>query len=205
MSKIDLKKELKHLYNPSAKKVVEVDVPAMNYIMVDGQGDPSTSPDFQGAFEVLYGLAFTTKFYIKQNNLGPDYTVMPAEGLWWADDMNVFTQGERDQWKWTIMLLQPDFVQKEHLDTAVQQLKKKKNLPAIDRWRFEPYQEGLSAQTMHIGPYAEEEPTIRRIHQYIEERGGRLSGKHHEIYLSDPRRSAPEKMKTVIRQPFTLD
>ena len=130
-----------------------------------------------------------------------DYAVMPLEGLWWTDDMSKFSLEERDQWKWTLMIMQPECVAENLLDQAVRQVEKKENLPALPKMKFERFHEGLSAQIMHIGPYSSEGSTVQRLHHLIEEKGYRLRRRHHEIYLSDPRRSAPQKMKTLIRQP----
>ena len=200
-AKLDLKKERKHLYRPSAKKCAFVDVPAMNYLVVDGAGDPNTSPEFQAATEALYAVSYALKFAIKKGESAIDYTVMPLEGLWWSEDMVRFSVEDKSDWFWTLMIRQPDFVTAEQVDAAMQQAAAKKDLPAVDRLRFEVYKEGLSAQIMHIGPYAAEAPSIAALHAFIAESGHHLRGKHHEIYLSDPRRAALEKMKTIIRQP----
>jgi hypothetical protein len=201
MTKLDLKKELKHLYQPSAKEVVLVDVPAMNFLMIDGKGDPVTSQAFQDAMETLYGMAYGIKFGMKQQGLGPDFTVMAVEGLWWIAGREDFDMEARDDWLWTLMIMQPDHVTRDIVDQAAADLKAKKDPPALADLRFEPFHEGLSAQIMHIGPYAEEVPTIRKIHEFIGEQGYQPRGKHHEIYLGDPRRTAPERLKTVLRQP----
>ena len=201
MAKIDHKKELKHLYRPSAKQVSVVDVPAMTFLMVDGRGDPNTSLAYQQALEALYSLSYTLKFKIKKG-AGVDYTVMPLEGLWWTDDPSLFSLSDKDSWSWTSMLMQPEVVTLEAVEEALVEVEQKKDPPALDRVRFEAYHEGLSAQIMHIGPYAAEEPTIARLHRFIAGEGYALRGKHHEIYLSDPRRTAPERMRTVIRQPI---
>jgi hypothetical protein len=202
MAKIDLKKELKALYNPPAADVTLVDVPEMQFIMLDGQGAPE-SPQFSGSIRALYPLAYTIKFAQKLSG-GADFGVMPLEGLFWADDMSAFDaeKGDRNAWKWTLMIMQPDFVTPDDFRDAVRSAMKKKAIPLLDRVRFEKFREGKAAQLMHIGPYAAEAPNILKIHRKIAEIGGRLSGRHHEIYLSDPNRAAPEKMKTVIRQPY---
>jgi len=200
MKKVDLKKDLKHLYNPSAKEVVTVDVPDMNFLMIDGVGDPNTSQDYKDAIEALYALSYSLKFIIKNGKTAIDYGVMPLEGFWWTDDMAKFDVENRDIWKWTAMIMQPEYVSKELFGEALGQVTKKKNPAALSKVRFESFHEGISAQIMHIGPYSAEGPTIERIHGFIKEKGYKLNGKHHEIYLSDPRKTAPEKMKTVIRQ-----
>jgi hypothetical protein len=202
MEKIDLRKEWKHLYKPSPKKVEIVDVPQMNFLMIDGQGDPNTSQEFQEAVEALFGVSYTAKFMVKKGQTAIDYSVMPLEGLWWMDDMAEFSIERKHEWKWTAMIMQPDYVSADLLQAAMAQVEKKKNTPALSKLRFESYHEGESAQIMHIGPFAEEGPTIEKIHQFIEDNGYALSGKHHEIYLSDFRRAAPEKLKTIIRQPL---
>jgi hypothetical protein len=203
MTKIDFKKELKELYRPSAKKVMKVSVPAMNYLMVDGQSEPG-SPEYIQAIEVLYPVAYTLKFMIKKMQNGVDYGVPPLEGLWWAEEMSDFVNDNKEKWIWTMMIMQPEFVTKELVQRAIDQVREKKNPAAIDKIRFESYSEGLCAQTMHLGPFEEEGPTVERVHAFIEESGHSLSGKHHEIYLSDIRRAAPENWKTVIRQPMAL-
>lgn len=201
MSKVDLRKDLKHLYNPLATEVSVVEVPPMNFLMVNGTGDPNTSQEYQQAMEVLFSLSYSLKFRVKKNS-GVDYAVMPLEGLWWTDDPSQFSVSNKAIWKWTAMIMQPEYVAAEMVAEALDEVRKKKGSPALERVRFETYHEGLSAQIMHIGPYAAEEPTIAQLHSFIRESGYELSGKHHEIYLSDPRRTVPEKLKTVLRQPI---
>ncbi|MFQ5602645.1 MAG: GyrI-like domain-containing protein [bacterium] len=202
MPKLDLKKQLNHLYYPSKKEVTVVDVPEMNFLMIDGQGDPNTSEVYQQAVEALFTVSYTLKFMIKKGETAIDYAVMPLEGLWWAEDMSQFSAENKDAWLWTAMIMQPEYVTRELFEEAKMQAAKKKDLPALPRMRFEAFHEGQAAQIMHIGPYSEEGPTIGKIHNFIREQGGKLRGKHHEIYLGDPRRTAPEKLKTVIRQAF---
>lgn len=200
--KIDFKKNLKAFYLPSAKVVAEVNLPAMNYLMIDGQGDPNSSADYAAAIEALFSVSYTLKFSIKKGEPGIDYGVMPLEGLWWADDMSVFHTDDKSAWKWTMMIMQPDFITSIQVDKAIETVTKKKNLLALAKLRFASFTEGPAAQILHIGPFSEEGPTIERVHNFIDERGVK-SGKHHEIYLSDIRRADPKKWKTVIRQPFT--
>ncbi len=200
--KTDFKKDLKHLYNPSAKTVSEVVVPAINFLMIDGQGSPGECQAYTDAIQTIFPVAYALKFAIRKS-AGFDFGVLPLEGLWWADDMNDFVNGNRDNWLWTIMIMQPDVVTKELFIQTLAEVKTKKKLAAVDRIRFESYSEVRSAQLMHLGPFAAEGPNIARIHQFIQDQGGKPSGKHHEIYLSDIRKVAPEKMKTVLRQPFT--
>jgi hypothetical protein len=202
MKKIDFKKELKEFYGPKAGKVVEVQLPAMNFLMVDGQGDPNTGDQFGPAVEALYALSYALKFMIKKGQQQLDYGVMPLEGLWWADDMSKFSVDDKSSWKWTAMIMQPDPVTNELVADATEQVRKKKNPAALSLVRFERFTEGRAFQTLHIGPFENEGPAIEAVHRQIDENGGLLSGKHHEIYLSDIRKAAPEKWRTVIRQPF---
>lgn len=202
MKKLDHKKELKHLYKPSAKEVMEVDVPQMNFLKIDGAGDPNTSKAFQQAIEALFSVSYTLKFMIKRGELGIDYSVMPPEGLWWADDLMAFRENRKDEWIWKLIMMQPDFITKDLYLEAMEQAKKKKDLPALPKMRLEPFHEGRAAQIMHIGSYSEEAPTIEKVHSYIRDKGFQISGKHHEIYLSDIRRTVPKRLKTVIRQPM---
>ena len=199
MQKIDLKKDLKYLYHASAREIVQVDVPPMKFLMIDGLGDPNTSKEYAQAVEALFSVAYTAKFMMKKGSQAIDYAVMPMEGLWWADDMSAFINNEKSQWKWTMMIMQPSFVPDEVIDASMSTVKTKKNLPAVSELRIETFSEGLSAQVLHVGPFSEEGPTIKRLHDFIDTRGTR-SGKHHEIYLSDIRRADPSKWKTIIRQ-----
>ena len=199
MAKRDIKKELKHLYAPTTKKFTVVDVPAMNFLMIDAHGDPNDNPAFQEGLEALYGMAYTIKFALKPS--GFEFVVPPAEGLWWMEDMSEFSLENKDRWLWTMMIMQPDEVTQEVVAAAHEELARKKDPPGLAKMRYERYHEGLSVQIMYLGPYADEGPTIARMHEYILENGYDFNGKHHEIYLSDPRRTAPEKLRTVIRQP----
>lgn len=202
MKKIDYKKELKHLYKPSPKRVEFVDVPEMNFLMIDGQGDPNTAKEYSDAIKGLYAVSYALKFMVKKGELEIDYGVMPLEGLWWVDDMSQFDINDKTNWKWTSMIMQPEHVTKDLFLAACEQVKKKKNPDALPKVRFESFCEGKVAQTMHIGPFTEEGPTVERVHEFIRDNGYKESGKHHEIYLSDIRKAAPEKWKTVIRQPI---
>ncbi len=204
-NKIDFKKKQKELYNSSPKQPTIIEVPEMQFLMIDGMGSPGEAQEYLDALTVLYPVAFKTKFLSKAN--GKDYVVPPLEGLWWADDMNDFTEGNRDKWKWTMMIRQPDWITNTMIEKVIKDTKETKpDIPdAIEKLRFEKYYEGRSAQIMHIGPYSEEGPTIEKLHELIKIKGGSFNGhvkKHHEIYLSDPRRAKPENMKTIIRQPF---
>jgi len=201
VNKIDLKLDMKHLYQASAKTVMQVDVPALNFLMIDGVGDPNTSPAYAQAVEALFAVSYATKFLVKKGPLALDYAVMPLEGLWWADDMAVFTGSDKSQWHWTMMIMQPNFVTPETIYRALAETQQKKNLPAIVRLRLEVFAEGLCAQLLHVGPFAEEGTSIARLHDFIGARSGR-TGRHHEIYLSDIRKAAPDKWKTILRQPM---
>jgi hypothetical protein len=200
MSKIDLRRDLPY-YSASARNVAVVDVPEMRFLMIDGRGDPNTESTYQQAVEALYAVAYGCKFAVKKGT-GVDYAVMPLEGLWWTEDMARFSLDARDDWQWTMMIMQPDDVSEELVGQTLDDVRRKKALPALDEMRLESFREGLAVQIMHIGPYAAEEPTVARLHAYIEESGHLLQGKHHEIYLGDPRRTAPERLRTILRQPM---
>lgn len=202
MSKVDFKKELKHLYRPSAKDFQLVDVPAMNFLMIDGHGDPNTDQSYSDAVEALFGVAYKLKFASKKET-GRDYVVPPLEGLWWAEDMDTFTiSRDKSAWDWTMMIMTPDWITQPMFAEAVEVVRKSNALPALEKIRLEPYHEGLSVQILHIGSFDDEGPTIAKLHQeYMPQNGLQENGKHHEIYLSDPRRVAPEKLKTILRQP----
>lgn len=201
MKKLDLKKELKQLYQPSAKDVAVVDVPAMNFLMIDGAGDPNHSTAYAEGVEALFAVSYTIKFIVKRGPLAVDYGVMPLEGLWWADDMARFSVDAKHEWKWTMMIMQPQLVTAAMAAAAMAETAAKKRPAGVSRMRFETFREGKCAQMLHIGPFTAEGPTIAKIHAFIEAHG-KLRGKHHEIYLSDIRKAAPDKWKTVIRQPM---
>jgi hypothetical protein len=201
VAKIDFKKELKHLYSASAKVVAEVSVPPLRYLMIDGQGDPNTSTEYAQAVEALFTVAYTAKFAVKKGPQAVDFAVMPLEGLWWADDMSDFTAGNKNRWKWTMMILQPRIADDETIRNAMAAAAKKKDLPALLKLRLEEFTEGRCAQILHIGPFSTEAATIARLHAHVDATSGR-TGKHHEIYLSDIRRADPAKWKTILRQPM---
>jgi hypothetical protein len=202
MKKIDYKKELKHLYNASKKEVEIIEVPPMNFLMVDGRGDPNGSEEFQQAIEALFSVSYALKFIIKKGDIGIDFGVMPLEGLWWSDDLGVFNRDEKDKWQWRLMIMQPDVVTGELYEIACREIAKKKDIAALEKLRYDSYFEGGAAQIMHIGLYSQEGPTITALHSQIEEEGFIKNGKHHEIYLSDMRRANPENLKTILRQPI---
>lgn len=202
MEKIDYKAQLKTYYKPSTSDIALVDVPPMNYLMVDGQGDPNTAAEYQEAVEALFTVAYALKFMIRKTD-AIDYSVMPLEGLWWADDMSTFSVDRKKDWKWTLMIQQPVPVTKKVFERALAEVKAKNPLPALGKVRFETLREGRAAQKLHVGPFTEEGPAIQAIHDRIKGIGAKVSGKHHEIYLSDIRKAAPDKWKTIIRQPYT--
>lgn len=201
MTKIDLKKEMKWLYQASAKEIAQVEVPRFKFLMVDGEGDPNTSQEYVQAVEALFSVSYTAKFMIKKGPQELDYSVMPLEGLWWADDMSAFVTNDKANWKWTMMIMQPRFVANEVIEAAITEVRRKKRPPGIDKLRLEEFAEGRCAQVLHVGPFSEEGPTIERLHAFVDARSGR-TGKHHEIYLSDIRRADPKKWKTIVRQPM---
>jgi hypothetical protein len=198
MPKVDFKKDYRRFFNPSAQQVVEEDIPPFQYLMIHGAGAPD-GQEYMDAIATLYPVVYTLKFALKPEY---EFTVGPLEGLWWDDTPHGFDAQHRDGWKWTAMIIVPDFVTAEHLTAAKAEVRRKaKVAPLLDRVDLETFDEGRCVQIMHIGPYAAEAPTIRRLHDYITDNGMTPRGKHHEIYLSDPRTTAPERLKTVIRQP----
>ena len=198
----DLKKELKALYDaPRNGAIMEVDVPEFTFLQIDGQGDPNTSAHYQDAVQALFAVAYAVKFAVKKGPLAIDYGVMPLEGLWWSDDLDAFTVGDKSAWRWTMMIMQPDFVPPALIDEAIELTRRKKTLPGLDALRVARFAEGRCAQLMHVGPFSTEGPAIERLHAYAQAHGG-LSGKHHEIYLSDIRKADPARWKTVLRQPL---
>ena len=201
MTKTDFKKSLKHLYAPSSKDFQVINVPAMNYLMVDGKGNPNTAQAYKDALETLYAVAYKLKFMSKAQQ--KDYVVPPLEGLWWADDMNSFITNNKDAWQWTMMIMTPDWITRDMLTEALRIVKTSKDPPALEKLRLETLTEGTSVQIMHIGSYADEAPTLARLHKHwMPENGYQPTGKHHEIYISDPRKTPAEKLKTVLRQPI---
>lgn len=201
--KLDLKKELKSLYSPSAKQISFIKVPKQKIISIEGKGDPNTSIEFKNAMETIYPLAYTIKFMCKKDN--KDFAVMPLEGFWWMPNMNDFSVENKKDWLWKIFIVQPDFVSEKMFNKAFEQVKTKKNPAALEKVKFEIINEGNSAQILYIGPFKDEGVAIEKIHQAIKEKNHTFNGaiqKHHEIYLSDMRRTAPEKLKTIIRQSF---
>ncbi len=204
-AKIDFKMTMKELYQPSSNEVVMVDVPKMQYLLIDGKGSPGDYKEYQDALATLFPVVFKTKFISKSQ--GKDYVVPPLEGLWWADNMDDFNNGYRDKWKWKIMIMQPEWITKKRVEEAIKITGEKKPQlkEHLKKLHLEEFEEGRSAQIMHVGPYSEEGLTVTKVHEFIKKQGGFFDGhelKHHEIYLSDPRKANPAKMKTIIRQPY---
>lgn len=205
MEKLDLRKQFKHLYQPSAKKMEVVEVPTFQFALIDGEiepgASPGTSPAFHQAMEALYGISYTLKFMSKLRKENPiDYGVMALEALWWTET-GEFDLTQPEGWKWTAMIMQPEHITDAMFQEAREQLRVKKPNPALDLLRFENFTEGLCIQTMHIGPYRTEATTIARMDAFAAEHGYRMRGKHHEIYLGDPMRAAEAKLKTILRHP----
>jgi len=205
MKKLDLKRELKQFYAPRANRVEIVDVPAFQFIMLDGRIEPGESPDkspaFQEAIGALYGVAYTLKFMSKlREKSAIDYPVMALEGLWWGDK-ETFDLAHGEPASWTLMILQPDHVTAPMFRAAVEKAAEKRPNPSLSRVRLERFREGPCVHALHVGPYADEPRTIARMEAFAAEQGYRFHGKHHEIYLGDPRRAKPETLKTVLRHP----
>ena len=199
MEKVDFKKTMKAYWQPPVGKFVVVEVPRLSFIKVDGKGDPNSAADYKSAVQWLYSMSYGLKFASKA--VGRDYGVAPLEGLWWAEDMTSFTQGDKNNWLWTAMIMQPDWIDASAYAACLAKTMGKLGI-APASLRLEPFEEGPSVQTMHIGPYSAEAPTIARMHgEFLPANGLVENGHHHEIYISDPGRTAPDKLKTVIRQP----
>ncbi|MEQ8488820.1 MAG: GyrI-like domain-containing protein [Marinovum algicola] len=203
MEKVDFKKQLKALYGPTKSKGLHVvDVPAMRFLMIDGHGDPNVTRSYSEAVETLYTVAYTLKFASK-TQLDRDYTVPPLEGLWWASDMQSFVTREKDKWDWTMMIMVPDWIGPAMIAAAIETARAKKKPAALDLLRVEALEEGKAVQVLHIGSYDDEGPILARMHEdYMPKHGWVPTGKHHEIYLGDPRKTAPEKLRTILRQPI---
>ncbi|MDA2806689.1 GyrI-like domain-containing protein [Nocardiopsis suaedae] len=205
MDRYDVKRDLKHLYAPKNTDWALVDVPPQRFIAVDGRGDPNTSAAYAGAVEALYSVAYTAKFAAKRT-LGRDFVVAPLEGLWWADDPRVFITRDKDAWRWRMLICLPAWVPDGLVEDAKAAAQDKKGLPAIADVLRVDLHEGTGAQLLHIGPYDDEGPALARLHdEYLAANGLRMTGHHHEVYLSDPRRTAPARLKTVLRQPVAPD
>jgi hypothetical protein len=211
MKILDLKKQYKHLYQPPAKKVEIINVPCLQFAMIDGAiekgSEPGKSPSFGEATQALYSISYTLKFMLKKRKTNAvDYPVMALEGLWWVED-GVFDITVKDNWFYTLMILQPEIITQDIFEEGIEQVRRKRgDSPALARVRLADFEEGLCMQTMHIGPYATEPATVERMRYFAVETGYRdrvgLGGKHHEIYLGDPRKADPAKLKTVLRHPL---
>jgi Uncharacterized conserved protein len=200
MEKTDFKKTLKTLYDAPSDRFVLIDVPVMRFVKVDGSGDPNSAPAYNQAVAWLYSISYAMKFAAKAS-LNRDYVVPPLEGLWWADDPSDFVKRRKERWHWTMMIMAPDFVDRELFEAAVDKTTKKLGKPP-ESLRFEAYDEGLSLQIMHVGSYDDEGPILAKLHDHeMPSRGLVFAGPHHEIYLGDPRKVAPSKLKTLLRQP----
>ncbi len=201
MTPYDVKREFKHCYAPKNLDWELVDVPEQRFIAVDGRGDPNTSADYSSAVEALYAVAYTIKFASKRT-IGRDFVVGPLEGLWWAGDPQVFASRAKDSWRWRMLISQPEWITEDMIGDAKQVAQTKKGLPVIAEVRHETLRERSSAQVLHIGPYDEEGPVLARLHdEWLDANKLRMSGLHHEIYLSDRRRTDPAQLKTILRQP----
>ena len=199
--KLDLKRRYRPLYTAKARATL-VEVPPLSYLMIDGHGDPNLVPEYAEAVQALFAVAYAAKFAVRRGG-GQDFTVMPLQGLWWVPDMADFDVEDKSAWDWTLLVLQPETVTAEVLDRARETASAKAAAAAVRRIRLDSLHEGPAAQVLHTGPYAAEGPTIRGLHEFIAGQGQRPTGKHHEIYLGDPRRTAPQKLRTIIRQPVT--
>jgi hypothetical protein len=201
-AKLDVRKEQPTLYGGKAGVITTVDVPDMKYLMVDGKGDPNTAQEYKDAIETLYAVSYGVKMPFKKKHPANDYIVPPLEGLWYMDDMSKFSMENKPEWKWTMMIRVPDYVPDDEITKAIGDVKRKKNPASIDKVRLEHLAEGKCVQALHIGPYDAEPPLIQKMHAWIKDNGHKERGRHHEVYISDVRKVAPEKLKTVLRQPF---
>lgn len=202
-AKTDLKKQIA-AYTARRGRFDVVEVPPLTYLAVDGHGDPNTAAEYTASVSSLYPLAYALKF-LSKTELGRDYTVMPLEGLWWSSDMESFTSArDKSRWDWTLLVLVPDWLDAEHVETARATVARKGGAPRLDDIRLARLDEGLCVQTLHVGPYDAEGPVLAEMHdEVISGHGLHRTGKHHEIYLGDARRTAPEKLRTILRQPVT--
>lgn len=201
--KIDFKKTMPS-YRARRSRFEVLDLPELQYLMIDGAGDPNTAPQYAQALQTLYPVAYALKFLSKQE-LGRDYVVPPLEGLWWADDMAAFTTArDKSAWYWTVMLMVPEWLGEQHVTEAMNRAAAKVPSAHLADLRFETLSEGRCVQTLHVGSYDDEAAVLADLHErFIPEHGYAMTGKHHEIYLSDPRRTSPEKLRTILRQPVT--
>ena len=196
--KIDFKKELRGLYSAPRTPVI-IEVPELDYLMIDGRGDPDKAPAFKNAMNALYGTSFAIKFALKRE--GFDYSVMPLEGVWWTEAASDFLSVPKDQWSWTLMIMQPAQVTEAIVADSLAKASTKSPAETLDKLRLDALPEGVSAQVLHVGPYDAERPTIEALHTFIREGSRVPRGLHHEIYLGDPNKARPENLRTIIRQP----
>ena len=199
MTTIDLRRSLPDLYKTAPQPAL-VDVPERPALMIDGAGDPNTAPAYAVALKALYAVAYGVRFALKNGPAGVDAPVLPLEGLWWVPDMALFDVADKSAWQWTLLIPQTDVVSPE-LVARCAMAARAKGVDGVNSVRLERFAEGRCAPILHRGPYAEEGPTVAALHRFIAEQGYRLTGKHHEIYLGDPRRTAPERLRTILRQP----
>lgn len=202
-SRIDFKRTL-DCYQAKRDVFRILEVPPMRYLMVDGHGDPNTSPAYADALAALYPVAYACKFASKRD-LGRDYVVPPLEGLWWAEEMAAFTAArDKSRWDWTMMIMTPEWIDPAMVEAALARAGARDRPARLDDVRLESLAEGRCVQTLHVGPYDEEGPVLVRMHdEFLPGQGLRMTGRHHEVYLGDPRRTAPERLRTVLRQPVT--
>jgi hypothetical protein len=189
---------------PAVPRHQDATVPRLKFLCVDGHGDPNTSPAYASAVQALYSVSYAAKFAVQKAG-GITFKVSALEGLWWTEDLSTFSAARKSEWDWTMMIRQPDALTGDLVERLAEQLAAKKSMPAARELRLISFEEGAAAQVLHVGPYATEAPTIARLHEFIRQQGFTFDGhhhKHHEIYLGDPRRSAPEKLRTIIRQPY---
>jgi hypothetical protein len=198
----DWRKDLKRLYFPPTSKVEEVVVPKLKFLTIEGHGDPNSSEEFQKAVEALYAISYALKFTIKKQDPSKDFRVGPLEGLWWNTERGELVQGKKGEWSWKAMILIPNFIEAEAIEGVRKVAMSKKDNPSLKKVVVEELEEGRSAQITHVGPWSEEAESIKKVMDFIKDKGSAPKGKHHEIYMSDPRRVPPKRLKTVIRQPF---
>jgi len=199
--RIDFKRTLPG-YRAKAGVFELVDVPEARYLMIDGHGDPNTAPAYADALAALYPVAYRLKFASRRDR-GLDYVVPPLEGLWWAEDMTTFSSArDKTRWDWTLLLMVPDWIAESEFAAALEQVRAGTAPTRIDELRLGSLSEGRCVQTLHVGAYDDEAAVLERMHhEFIPAQGLRMTGRHHEIYLSDPRRVAPERLRTILRQP----
>ena len=201
MKKVDFKEELKHLYQPLEDELAIVNVPPMNFLMIDGLGDPNRSVEFKQSIEALYTVSYVIKYAVEKSKLEIDYGVMPLEGIWWCESDKHYRLEDAEKWLWTLMIMQPDYVHRDLVEAAIKEAEKQRNLPALPDMRFDSFFEGPAVQLLHRGLFYEEAATLEKVHTYIRENDLIFGGRHHEIYLSDIRRQEQDRWRTIIRQP----